>query len=158
MLYLDRLRHELESCRDTFRSYGETRREDAARYGARLSELARHTASEIKQQIGDERAPGSLPSDELDSHRSISVEFPSVWRSHEESRRWALDALGERATFAADGTQIMPGRDVSVPVAVVQVAHFENRHRRAGEYIKDVNIEVITPDELLTHDAASTLR
>ncbi len=74
MLHLDRLARELDSRREAFRSYGQTRREDAARYGGRLLELTRQTSDEIIQKTAAERAPGSLPSDELDLHHNISAD------------------------------------------------------------------------------------
>ena len=63
------------------------------------------------------------------------VPFGEAWRSHEEARRWALKVLGGRVTFAADGSQVFPGREASVPVAAVQVASFENPHTPDGRYL-----------------------
>ena len=39
----------------------------------------------------------------------------------------------QRVTFAADGSQLLPGRELSLPVAAVQVAWFENPHTREGD-------------------------
>jgi hypothetical protein len=57
--------------------------------------------------------------------------------------------LYERMTFAVDGSQLVPGRDVSLPVAAVQVALFENPHTREGSYRKEARLHVISPRELL---------
>jgi hypothetical protein len=155
MLHLHHLDEELRARGAEFRAYDETRRRHAADYGARLRGLATHTAAGVAALTRAERAPGALPSTELDAQRSIAVSFDAPWRSHEESRRWAIDVLRERTTFAADGSQLMPGRDLSVPVAAVQIAWFENPHTGAGEYTKNARLHLIAPDELLANDAVS---
>ncbi|HZB44476.1 MAG TPA: DNA double-strand break repair nuclease NurA, partial [Pyrinomonadaceae bacterium] len=91
----------------------------------------------------------AFPSDELERAGAAIVPFRETWRSHEEARRWALEALRGRVTFAADGSQIFPGREASLPVAGVQVASFENPHTTEGRYTKDVQFEVLTPEQLL---------
>ncbi|MCA1557502.1 MAG: DNA double-strand break repair nuclease NurA, partial [Acidobacteria bacterium] len=70
--------------------------------------------------------------------------------THEEARGWALDALAERVTFAADGSQLTPGKEISLPVAVVQVAWFENPHSRDGHYEKQARSRIVSPEELLS--------
>jgi hypothetical protein len=55
-------------------------------------------------------------------------------------------------TFAADGSQLLPGRDISLPVAAVQVAWFENPHSPEARYIKDVRLEVLPPAKLYDND------
>lgn len=155
MLHLHQLAHALESNKEKFRDYEDTRRRSAASYDESLRQLARLTAADVARLVAPERAPGALPSTELDSHRSIGVRFHPRWRSHEDSRRWAIDVLHERTTFAADGSQIMPGRDISTPLAAVQVAGFENPHTRDGEYIKEAELRLLTPDVLLKNDGVS---
>ncbi|HZG53278.1 MAG TPA: DNA double-strand break repair nuclease NurA, partial [Pyrinomonadaceae bacterium] len=79
------------------------------------------------------------------------VSFAERWRSHEEARRWALEVLEGRVTCAADGSQILPGREISLPVAAVQAAWFENPHTADGQgsYRKESRFALITPEELL---------
>ena len=91
----------------------------------------------------------AYPSDELDGAGAAVLPFREAWRSHEEARRWALEILRGRTTFAADGSQIFPGREASLPVAAVQVASFENPHEPEGRYTKDVHFEVLAPGQLL---------
>lgn len=155
MLHLHHLDEELRARGAEFRAYDETRRAHAADYGERLRKLATQTAAQVAALTRAERAPGALPSIELDAHSSIAVEFDLRWSSHEEARRWAIEVLRERTTFAADGSQLMPGRDLSVPVAAVQIAWFENPHTGAGEYTKNARLHLIAPDELLANDAVS---
>jgi hypothetical protein len=61
-----------------------------------------------------------------------------------------LDVLSDRVTFAADGSQLTPGKEISLPVAVVQVAWFENPHRRDLSYEKQARSEIVSPEELLS--------
>lgn len=93
---------------------------------------------------------GALASTELDRAGSMVVPFGKAWATHEEARGWALDALAERVTFAADGSQLTPGKETSLPVAVVQVAWFENPHSRERPYEKQARSEIISPEELMS--------
>jgi hypothetical protein len=78
------------------------------------------------------------------------VPFGKAWTTHEEARSWAMDVLAERVTFAADGSQLTPGKETSLPVAVVQVAWFENPHSREKEYEKQARSQIVSPEELLS--------
>lgn len=125
-------------------------RDELRDYARRL----RHLGSLTSQGIRDETSAqvvdvGALPSAELDQTGAMVVPFGKRWRSHEEARRWAVEALYERVTFAADGSQLLPGREVSLPVAAVQVAWFENPHTRDGEYRKQARFSVLSPADLL---------
>jgi hypothetical protein len=85
------------------------------------------------------------------------IPFRERWRSHEEARRWAISVLHNRTTFAADGSQLLPGREVSIPIAAVQVAWFENPHTRDGKYRKGARFHIVSPKELLEeYDERST--
>ena len=156
MLYRQRLIEELGARREEFVSFGREWAADVGDYARRLAGLGGRTAAEIGRDAeaglaaGAARAPGALPAGELDREKSFVVPFGRRWRSHEESRAWAVDALLDRATFAADGSQLLPGREVSMPVAAVQVAWFENPHARAGGegYRKEWDFRLVTPREL----------
>ena len=89
--------------------------------------------------------------EELRTHLELLVE-ENMRRgmSHEEARRWAVETLAGRVTCAVDGSQLLPGREISLPVAAVQVAAFENPHTADGRgYRKEAHFELVTPDELL---------
>ncbi|MFN2595924.1 MAG: DNA double-strand break repair nuclease NurA, partial [Pyrinomonadaceae bacterium] len=155
---------ELSRTRDDFVEFGRATRESARDYVARLRALEGKTAAEIGRAAGEgiaagvARAPGALPTEEIGQAGSFVVPFGRAWRTHEEARAWAVDALSDRVTFAADGSQIMPGREVSLPVAAVQVAWFENPHTRDGaSYRKEWDFKLVTPQELLeTEGVAAT--
>ena len=155
MLYRQRLIDELGARREEFVLFGREWAEEVGEYARRLARLGGQTAAEIERaaaaglEAGAARALGALPTGEIDGEKSFVVPFRPRWRSHEESRAWAVDALLDRATFAADGSQILPGREVSMPVAAVQVAWFENPHARGGEgYRKEWDFRLVTPREL----------
>jgi hypothetical protein len=149
MLYRTHVISALEKTRDEFAKFERTLRGEVGELAARLRALAGRTAEEVRRESGAVAARVASPSDELDRAGGAVVPFRETWRSHEEARRWALETLRGRVTFAADGSQVFPGRDASVPVAAVQVASFENPHSPEGRYVKDVHFEVITPDQLL---------
>ncbi|HEY9826865.1 MAG TPA: DNA double-strand break repair nuclease NurA, partial [Stenomitos sp.] len=52
------------------------------------------------------------------------------------------------STFAVDGSQIYPSKDINPPIALIQVGWFENPHLELGSYEKDVRLNIMTPVEL----------
>ncbi len=80
--------------------------------------------------------------------RSVVRPFAPAWANHAEARAWALEVLRDVTTVAVDGSQITRSNDFSVPVGAVQVGWFENPHRPAGRYVKDIRFEVLAPADL----------
>ncbi len=149
MLYPGLLTKALEEKREDFTKFDRVWRDDVQDYARRLKRLGERTVAEVRLETEAEPAPGALPSAELDEAASMVMPFGERWRNHEEARRWAIDALYERVTFAADGSQLLPGREISLPVAAVQVAWFENPHTREGHYHKQADFSIISPAEFL---------
>ncbi|HST50435.1 MAG TPA: DNA double-strand break repair nuclease NurA [Pyrinomonadaceae bacterium] len=148
MLYRTHVHNALEERRESFIAFERGLRDEVGAMAARLRSLAGRNSADVRAESGAMAARITYPSDELE-RAGVVVRFGEGWRSHEEARRWALRVLSGRVTFAADGSQVFPGREASVPVAAVQVASFENPHSPEGRYLKDVHFEVITPDRLL---------
>lgn len=150
MLYRQHVISALDKRREEFLSFERSWR-DGVSLGARLlNALGGRTSEEVRCATDGAHAPGARPSTELDERGAVGVAFGREWRSHEEARRWAVETLAERVTFAADGSQVLPGREISLPVAGVQVAWFENPHTPDGSgYRKEVHFSVVTPHELL---------
>lgn len=73
---------------------------------------------------------------------------PHHWANREESLVWVKTMLSGITTFAVDGSQIFPSKDVSVPIALIQIGWFENPHTAEGEYHKDIELDVLTPRDL----------
>ena len=70
------------------------------------------------------------------------------WQNREQSLGWVRDRLTGIKTFAVDGSQIYPGKDISIPVALVQIGWFENPHLPVGGYEKDIALDIMTPTDL----------
>lgn len=157
MIYRQHLLSALDARRDDFVDFERVWRGEVSRGARVLQRLGGRTSDEIKRELDEAKgAAGALPSDELERHKAFDVAFSERWRSHEEARRWARATLAGRVTFAADGSQILPGREISLPVAGVQVAYFENPHTGDGNaYRKDARFSVVTPGELLQVDGGA---
>ncbi|UZQ53350.1 DNA double-strand break repair nuclease NurA [Trichothermofontia sichuanensis B231] len=84
----------------------------------------------------------------LTQHRQGLLTAHLSWPNREASRQWVEQQLTGVATFAVDGSQIYPSRDLSLPIALVQIGWFENQHLPQGSYTKDIRVEVMTPTEL----------
>jgi hypothetical protein len=157
MLYRPHLNEQLKERREDFVRFEAAWSASVDEYARRLHALGGRTSSEIKLEAeraiagGASRAAGALPSSELERAGEFVARFTKRWRSHEEARRWAIEVLRERVTCAADGSQILPGREISLPVAAVQAAWFENPHTADGQdsYRKESRFALITPEELL---------
>lgn len=74
--------------------------------------------------------------------------FGQRWHNREESLDWVRQVLTDVRTFAVDGSQIYPSKDISIPVALVQIGWFENPHHPEGHYEKDIRLDLMTPLEL----------
>ena len=86
----------------------------------------------------------------------IVIPFDHEWQNREEARRWSFETLLGRTTFSADGSQILPSKDFSVPVAAVQVGWFENPHTPGGNYVKDAAFEILSPAEVMVRTGGAT--
>lgn len=149
MLYRNLLAQALDDKRADFESFDRAWRGDVRDYAGRLRSLGEKTSVEVRLATEATLAPGALPSAELEQSSSMVVPFAERWRNHEEARAWAISALQDRVTFAADGSQLLPGREISLPVAAVQIAWFENPHTRDGLYRKQADFSIVSPAEFL---------
>jgi hypothetical protein len=150
MLVPGRVVNALETKKDRFARFQVQVRESSNRYKQALEKLPSLSREEIERRLAEAGIewPGARPTAEQDSLRDAVVSFGLRWPDHESARAWAMQALLYQTTFAADGSQIPPSRDFSVPVAAVQVGWFENPHAPAQSYTKDLMFEVLAPDEL----------
>lgn len=102
-------------------------------------------------------AAGARPTIEFDrwlvsatDHSYLGPIFPfgREFANHEQAREWA-ECIEGITTVAVDGSQLLPWRDASIPVALVQVGLFLNPHHRGRPYTKDVRMEVLAPDDIM---------
>src|SRR5689334_19148244 len=156
MIYREKIMASLESRRADFTHFDNEFRAQMSLYAGALDELSALGGDELRARLADHAAPGALPTPELDQTGSLLIQFAHDWRTHEDARRWSLETLAGRTTFAADGSQILPSKDFSVPVAAVQVAWFENAHTPAGGYVKDATFEILPPTEILVRTGGAT--
>ena len=79
------------------------------------------------------------------------------WGNREQSLQWVNENLGGITTFAVDGSQIFPSKDLSPPIALVQIGWFENPHTSDADYIKDIELDIMTPRDLELGDTSKPL-
>jgi NurA domain len=122
-------------------------------YRSALKSAMGQTSAQIEAALaGHKTPPGALPLEPLDGKTSWVRACGLSWSNREDSLAWVRQQLEGISTFAVDGSQIYPGKDLSVPVALVQIGWYENLHvaggQGKGEYIKDIATTVMTPTEL----------
>jgi hypothetical protein len=152
MIFRQLLIEELNSRREDFRRFALQERDEFESYLALLAELSQKKSAEVRDKLNGKTDVGALPSDEMDARKSIAVKFEPRWQNHEQARKWATEILQNRTTFAADGSQIQPGREINLPVAAVQIGTFENAHNERGEYRKQAFLKIIAPNEFFDSD------
>lgn len=148
MLHQHKMVAALEAKSEHFRQSERVRQEDQDALIQALGALTDFSLAEIESRLSDIQCPGARPTREHEQYSSLVIPFAESWSNHRQAREWALELLEGVPTFASDGSQISPSRDLSIPVGVVQVGWFENRHQGDGAYIKDIAVEVLPPDEL----------
>lgn len=93
---------------------------------------------------------GASPLEPLGMFPNWVISANLDWSSREESMIWAGDRLTNISTFAVDGSQIYPSKDLSIPIALIQIGWFENRHLPDGNFDKEIAIDILTPTQLRT--------
>src|SRR5262245_51360014 len=126
-----------------FVAYDDTSRDDAEDYREAVHRLSDLSSESLDSLLANIETPGALPTAEYEKARDLRREFPRRFGNHQEARSWALEVLLDHTTFAVDGSQIRPDPGLSIPIAAVQVAWFENRHSLPGSYTKDIAFEIL---------------
>jgi hypothetical protein len=162
MLHKGKLHNALNLKRGQFSLYDGTFSEQLQAYQQALETLyQRYSSSAQLEHIlpPDEpgrRAVGARPSIEFDrwlveagygGYHGPVFPFGREFANHEQARQWA-ECIEGITTIAVDGSQLLPWRDASIPVALIQVGFFINPHTPRQPYTKDVRIEVLAPDEI----------
>jgi hypothetical protein len=137
---------QLQEKRDQFTSFDKTAAQEFQKYKAALRQATQQSEKALlKRLTGD---CGALPLEPLSKYPDWIVKSKLVWQNREQSLSWVRDRLTGIATFAVDGSQIYPSKDLSIPVALVQVGWFENLHLPTGSYEKDITLDIMTPADL----------
>lgn len=156
MIYREKIMAALDGRRFDFTSFDNDLRAQFTIYARALDRLGAVAADELAARLDQSDSPGALVTEEFRANSALVVPFDQEWRNHEESRAWGFEALLGRTTFAADGSQILPSKDFSVPVAAVQVGWFENPHTVNGAYVKDAKFEILPPSEVMVRTGGAT--
>jgi NurA domain len=117
-------------------------------YHQALSITSRQTAQTLTAALSEFDAVGATPIEPLGHHPNWVIPFEMSWQNREQSLDWVRQQLTGIPSFAVDGSQIFPTKDLSLPVALIQIGWFENPHLPEGNYEKDVRLDVMTPAEL----------
>ncbi len=157
MLYREKVLEALEKKRGEFYAYDAGYWDEAALYSKALEEIYTLPWETWCAKLQAHAWPGALPSPEVLEYRTLHIPFFPQWQSHKEARDWAYQTILSTPTFAVDGSQILPSKDFSVPVALIQISWFENRHLPTGEYEKDSRVAVLTPQEISTFSSGERL-
>ena len=140
----------LRSKRDDFNRFDKTILSDLQKYGTALAKTAKTSAEPVKIALKGQRDCGARPLETWEKSADWIVPFGLSWPNREASLGWVRENLMGISTFAVDGSQIFPGKDLSIPVALVQIGWFENFHLPTGGYEKDIAVDVMTPSDLRT--------
>lgn len=138
----------LEAKRSDFLSYDKTALQELQQYRAALAQMSQQSEEELRKKLAGIQYCGALPLEPLGKIPDWIIPSKLAWQSREQSLAWVRDRLTGISTFAVDGSQIYPSKDLSIPVALVQVGWFENLHLPSGIYEKDISLDVMTPSDL----------
>lgn len=148
MLVTHKVATVLEQHRDAFsRAAEETSRLQEV-YGRAFDHLSSRSAGQIEQRLSRVEWPGARLLESLEGTGPI-FSFTHRWSSAQEARSWALEIIRHVPTVAVDGSQIAASKEFGVPLSLIQVAWFENRHDPDGSYVKDLRNEIVIPAETL---------
>jgi hypothetical protein len=147
MLRRERVIAALEAKADRFAGYQVSVGDAWRAYEDALEDVAGMSRAEIEARLAGIPSPGARPTVEHDEH-SVIVPFEQRWGNHEQARAWAKEVLLGVPTAAVDGSQIPPSKEISLPVGAVQIGWFVNPHDAEQDYVKDINFEILAPDEL----------
>lgn len=121
-------------------------------YRTALEKASQQSEAVLAKDLKHQTSTGARPLEPLGNFPNWIVPSNLVWQSREQSLTWVRDRLVGISTFAVDGSQIFPSKDLSFPVALVQVGWFENPHLPMGTYDKDAILDIMTPIELQMGD------
>jgi hypothetical protein len=150
MLFRELLTDELNKQREEFRQFAASQAGDLDDYVEKLARFSEKSYADIYGILHDCADCGAMPSEEINLVNDFSLNFRESWKNHEDARRWALEILKNRTTFAADGSQIVLEREISFRVGGVQIGWFENPHNAEKGYEKNARFTIISPQDFGT--------
>lgn len=141
----------LENKRTHFRDFWIEQEQQRRALDDRLARFQHYDYASMSAQLDaiGELWCGARPTPEWDRADGLLLPFEHEWSDHRAARAWALEILRDRPVAAVDGSQITPLKDYSVPIGAVQIGWFINEHRAGGSYTKDIEFDVLAPQDLL---------
>jgi hypothetical protein len=151
-LYRKQLAQKLEERKSEFN--GTIGEEVVEQYQEAVQKLEDLSKEELENKLDEMENPGALPTEEFKDVEGVRIIFDesSNWETHEAVNKWARDQIENVTTVAADGSQIDPVKEFEKPVGLVQVVWMANDHKSEKSYEEDVDIVVLTPEDLLFED------
>lgn len=117
-------------------------------YQEAMADLVHWSSLQMAEQLSGFAYPGALATKEWDIEKQWRIPFTQQWSSHEDSLSWVSETIRQIPTFAVDGSQLYLDKDISLPIALVQIGWYENFHCPEGIYHKDIRVDVLTPQDL----------
>lgn len=149
MILRERILEQLTAKKTSLLAFDDESQHEAEIYLGALEQLSRLSLAELETRLSAHESPGALPTREFQAAPHLCLDFAPQFNHHAEARAWASEVLLDHTIIAADGSQILPNDELSIPVAAVQVAWFSNTHSREGRYVKDLVFALLPPEELL---------
>ena len=140
----------LQDKRSHFASFDQQTLALFQRYRTSLAAVSQESEAEILTALRSLEPfdRGAEPVEPLEDAPNWVKASGLAWQNREDSLAWVRDRLSNVSTFAVDGSQIYPSKDLSIPIALVQIGWFENLHRADARYEKDIAVDVMTPVDL----------
>jgi len=111
----------------------------------RLGELDFHEFTSLLPSESHGAIPVPQPGEKNDDWRFIR-RFEPGFDNTAGARAWAREVLSGTAVAAVDGSQIYPGRELSLPFGLVNTGWYINYHN--GKYELDHTSALLLPDDL----------
>jgi NurA domain len=138
----------LQAKQTDFATFDQTSLEVLRRYRQALKAASGQTNQQLEAALTGLTWVGAKPLETLAKTTNWQLPSHCNWANRQDSLEWVRDRITGITTFAVDGSQIYPSKDLSIPIALVQVGWFENPHLPDGTYTKDVRLDVMTPADL----------
>lgn len=150
MIFPQHILKSLQQKEDEFIAFQNQTDTERQQYAEWFTVFAQEPEAAVQTRLGFHEWSGAYPTDERFEQESPYKAFSHRFSNHQEAREWAAQILEGTTTFAVDGSQLMPNKEVSVPTALVQVGWFLNPHQKGKAFEKQTYTEVIGPRELLS--------
>lgn len=149
--------HALDHKQAEFQDFHQATLQVLEQYRQALVKVSKQSTPELIAALADYSHSGGRPLESSDNSRNWVIGSNLKWISREQSLDWVRERLMGITTFAVDGSQIYPSKDISIPIGLVQVGWFENPHLPLGSYDKDVRLEVLSPEDLKPQDRSTPM-